>query len=636
MKRTLRALVYGLILAVALYEVPALAQSPQILELYKAITNGGRWGNPRYTTAARPPCNTSNLSAKIENTTTATEQRCNGSAWVDASAPATIPTGTSITGGGANAVLFESSTQTLAADATNFFWQTTANGNYLRLGAGTSPGAIRLLEGSGTGVNYGALTVPTSLTGDRTYTFPDFNIIVAGSTAALTSGRVPIAGASGLLTDDADLTFATDTLTATKIIGSTSITDTGLTATRVTFAGAAGILTDDSDMTFATDTLTITKIISSTSITEGTAGAGTAQTLLNNTLSGSSATSNGLSVTGTFPASLSAQTNMVAIIPTFVTQNQQQIGLRIATVASGGSNTTASAAGVFINAQQGSTSTMLGAFGTSTVQHGIYAEASASSSFGVGGHFLTNAGNGGNAGAGVIGESTITNNVGVGVWGNAANTSSNGAGGFFTLASGAALGASLGTVRAAVVIDNAATTGDILVARDNGTAVFTIADGGLSTFTQFVRQSSGELALNADYTNATAGFTNTTLSTTVTSGRTYSFTLVLLFQDSTAADGAQFDFNGGSAAATSFRAHCIADNAAGGTLVLTNAATTTLATAVQVALALTTQTQLVCNGTFVPSGSGTFIVRGAQTAHTTGTLTIDRGSWLNIRDANPL
>jgi hypothetical protein len=78
--------------------------------------------------------------------------------------------------------------------------------------------------------------------------------------SGLTAGRVTFAGTGGLLSDDTDLTFATDTLTATKIVGSTSITDTGLTAARVTFAGTVGILSDDSDLTFATDTLTATKL----------------------------------------------------------------------------------------------------------------------------------------------------------------------------------------------------------------------------------------------------------------------------------------------------------------------------------------------------------------------------------------
>lgn len=40
---------------------------------------------------------------------------------------------------------------------------------------------------------------------------------------ALTSGRVPFATTNGRLTDDADITFATDTLTVTKIVASTNI-----------------------------------------------------------------------------------------------------------------------------------------------------------------------------------------------------------------------------------------------------------------------------------------------------------------------------------------------------------------------------------------------------------------------------
>lgn len=82
--------------------------------------------------------------------------------------------------------------------------------------------------------------------------------------SALTSGRVTFASTAGLLVDDADMTFATDTLTVAKIIGSTSITNSALTSTRVVFSGASGIQSDDSDLTFATDTLTMTKGIAST------------------------------------------------------------------------------------------------------------------------------------------------------------------------------------------------------------------------------------------------------------------------------------------------------------------------------------------------------------------------------------
>lgn len=71
-------------------------------------------------------------------------------------------------------------------------------------------------------------------------------------------------GSTGTTTFDAvgsgaGFTFS-DPVTATQL------TSSGLTAGRVTFAGTAGILVDDADFTFATDTLTVTKIVASTSI----------------------------------------------------------------------------------------------------------------------------------------------------------------------------------------------------------------------------------------------------------------------------------------------------------------------------------------------------------------------------------
>ena len=124
------------------------------------------------------------------------------------------------------------------------------------------------------------------------------------ASGGLTSGRVVIASTNGLLADDADLTFATDTLTTTKLgaftavgainfdsqnmtnvdidsgtvdgissltssgdldigahdLRAATLTADGLTSGRVVFAGASGVLSDDSDFTFATDTLTATKI----------------------------------------------------------------------------------------------------------------------------------------------------------------------------------------------------------------------------------------------------------------------------------------------------------------------------------------------------------------------------------------
>jgi len=60
--------------------------------------------------------------------------------------------------------------------------------------------------------------------------------------------------------------------TAYPITTSGAVTLGSLTATRVPFAGTAGLLSDDADMTFATDTLTATKIVAPTSILVGASG----------------------------------------------------------------------------------------------------------------------------------------------------------------------------------------------------------------------------------------------------------------------------------------------------------------------------------------------------------------------------
>lgn len=83
----------------------------------------------------------------------------------------------------------------------------------------TSSKRLRMVLSGATGNNNFVI----SSTSARTYTFPDASITMAGSAAALTSGRVPFATTGGILTDDADLTFATDTLTATKVVIPTSV-----------------------------------------------------------------------------------------------------------------------------------------------------------------------------------------------------------------------------------------------------------------------------------------------------------------------------------------------------------------------------------------------------------------------------
>ena len=70
-------------------------------------------------------------------------------------------------------------------------------------------------------------------------------------------------GAIIYLGDDQDvtLTHVADTgLTLNLKLTAANLTDSALTAGRVVFAGASGLLADDADMTFATDTLTATKM----------------------------------------------------------------------------------------------------------------------------------------------------------------------------------------------------------------------------------------------------------------------------------------------------------------------------------------------------------------------------------------
>lgn len=72
----------------------------------------------------------------------------------------------------------------------------------------------------------------------NTVTWPVTDCTLVGRTStALTSGRVPFVTTNGHLTDDADMTFATDTLTVTKIAATT------LTGT-LTFADAVNVVTN--------------------------------------------------------------------------------------------------------------------------------------------------------------------------------------------------------------------------------------------------------------------------------------------------------------------------------------------------------------------------------------------------------
>lgn len=112
----------------------------------------------------------------------------------------------------------------------------------LHLGAGTATASTAPLK----------LTTGTSMTaaeaGAVEYTTDDLfftiatgtarkRLLLADPTAGLTSTRVPFSTTNGRLTDDADMTFATDTLTVTKIVASTSIAVAGGSAVTALASG---------------------------------------------------------------------------------------------------------------------------------------------------------------------------------------------------------------------------------------------------------------------------------------------------------------------------------------------------------------------------------------------------------------
>ncbi len=137
--------------------------------------------------------------------------------------------------------------------------------------------------------------------------------------------------------------------------------------------------------------------------------------------------------------------------------------------------------------------------------------------------------------------------------------------------------------------------------------------------------------LAADATDATAtlqNLTGLTVSGLVTT-RKYSFTLVLLLNNSVAAEGMQFDFSGGSATATNFIVQGFGIRS--GATYGEGFAQATLLTTVLSSATVTGGSQMVTfNGSIEPSANGTFIPRFAENTHVTGTLTISRGSFIVV------
>lgn len=161
-------------------------------------------------------------------------------------------------------------------------------------------------------------------------------------------------------------------------------------------------------------------------------------------------------------------------------------------------------------------------------------------------------------------------------------------------------------------------SGTVLLYAKNDNSLYAKDDAGVvSNLTPLLKSY-----LAADGTNATTTFADTGLSVTVKASKKYGFKCILFVSDSVAADGAKVDFAGGSAGETDFRAQATGFDSA-----LTISAHINDLTDV-VAAAAMGEGMIEISGSFEPSGAGTFIPRYAQNAHTTGTLTIYRGSHL--------
>jgi hypothetical protein len=115
------------------------------------------------------------------------------------------------------------------------------------------------------------VTVNGTITSNLIFTDNTYDIGASGATrprsmflgtnltvGSLTSGRVTFAGASGLLSDAAGLTWDGTNFTATQVRSS------GLTSGRVTFAGASGLLSDSTNLTWNGTTFAITGALTAT------------------------------------------------------------------------------------------------------------------------------------------------------------------------------------------------------------------------------------------------------------------------------------------------------------------------------------------------------------------------------------
>jgi hypothetical protein len=123
------------------------------------------------------------------------------------------------------------------------------------------------------------------------------------------------------------------------------------------------------------------------------------------------------------------------------------------------------------------------------------------------------------------------------------------------------------------------------------------------------------------------------LSVNLITGRKYIGRISLVAQNTTAAEGLKFDFNGGGATFSAFQAAFSGVPAASG-VVLGTVTSTSISTALTATTASTGDTVYSIDFSGVCSGTGTFIPEFAEnSAHVSGTAKVEIGSFMMVEDS---
>jgi hypothetical protein len=109
--------------------------------------------------------------------------------------------------------------------------------------------------------NVGSLTAIGNITGNNLSVTNDFSAVSGNVSGNLVVGNLTVNGSSSLSGNFtannivANFEFSSNTANITTGLIAGNVTSNGLTSTRVTFAGTGGILTDNANLSFVTDTL---------------------------------------------------------------------------------------------------------------------------------------------------------------------------------------------------------------------------------------------------------------------------------------------------------------------------------------------------------------------------------------------